>query len=351
MIKRTGRVSNDRATSGLSSRLGDVLQRRRGAKMEAEDAQSRNVMTGGIVTMPPEATPLSDLLQKARIFSRPARSTEFLHVSDLVGKCIRKIALAERLKLPPKPQALRLTDLLTFAQGDAIHDVLRSRAAAGGPRAVWGNWECKCGTTSTATPQLFSDVDPERRCPACKGPLNVYKEVPMLVKDLGIVGNPDLILFLSEFDALHITELKSIAHDAWKELVRPLPDHVIQVLFYWYLMRRLGYSLTDKVSILYATKGWIFSGDAFKEFVVDCPSQVHRLDPYLEDAKAVLAARAGGDLPPRTCASEQSPDAKKCELCRSCFGVNNDEQPITISIAQALGSRPRIRTRTPSARG
>lgn len=339
-----GRVRNDRATSSLSSRLGDVLQRRRASKVVSQVQQVTGLKTGGVVLLPEDTTPLTDLLDKARILSRPPRDTSYLHVSDLVGKCLRKIALVDMLGIPHRPQNLRLTDLLTFAQGDAIHDVLKANAVRAGSSAVWGGWSCKCGTCTVPEPCLHSEVDNDRRCPACKGPIEVYQEVPTTNKEYEVVGNPDLILYLREQNALHITELKSISHDAWKELVRAQPDHVIQVLFYWFLMQEAGYRLTNKVSILYATKGWIFSGSPTKEFVIDAPSQMHRLQPYLQDAKAVKESRAGGELPPRICPSESAPDAKKCEVCRSCFGVNINEKPVTISASSATG--PRTRTAT-----
>lgn len=339
-IKRiVGRVRNDRAVSSLSSRLGDVLQRRRTTKVENQVKRISDLQTDEVVALPEGATPLTDLLDKSRMLARPARDSSYLHVSDLVGKCLRKIALVDMLGIPHSAQNLRLTDLLTFAQGDAIHDVLKANAVRAGSNAVWGGWTCKCGTTSVPEPCLHSEVDKDRKCPACKGAIDVYQEVPVRNAEYEVVGNPDLILYLREQNALHITELKSISHDAWKELVRPQPDHVIQVLFYWFLMREAGYRLTSKVSIMYATKGWIFSGSPVKEFVVDALSQVGRLQPYLQDAMAVKESRAGGELPPRICPSENAPDAKKCEVCRSCFGVTTDEKPITISAATATGAR------------
>jgi hypothetical protein len=240
---------------------------------------------------------------------------------------------------------LRLTDLLTFAQGDAIHDVLKANAVRAGSNAVWGGWSCKCKTTKTPEPCLHSEVDKDRRCPACKGAIDVYQEVPIRNEEHEIVGNPDLILYLQGPDALHITELKSISHDAWKELARAQPDHVIQVLFYWFLMQEAGYRLTNRVSIMYATKGWQFSGSPTKEFVIDAQSQIHRLQPYLQDALAVKESRAGGQLPPRTCANENTPDAKKCEVCRSCFGVVENEKPVIISAASAIGTKTAPRNR------
>lgn len=346
MLKKrvSPRIENSRAASSLSSRLGDVLQRRRGGKIVGQAVTLAGVMEGGTVALPKDALPLSDLLRKARSLTRPARGTEYLHVSDIVSKCLRRIALMDMLEIPAKGQSLSLTDSLTFAQGDAIHNVIRQRTAQGNPRMVWGLWECKCGTTRTAKPGLLSEVEEGRTCPACKGPLDVYGEVPMFDDEYRIVGNPDLVLYLPDLGALHVTELKSIAHDRWVELARPSPDHVIQVLFYWHLMQRKGYRMTDTVSILYVTKGWMFSGEPYKEFTFNAADMVKRLDPYIEDAMKVKASREGGALPPRICATESAPIAKKCDVCKSCFGVNGNDAPKNISIAAALGSRtPRVK--------
>lgn len=328
-----------RKATSLSSRLGEVLQRRvrptsvkvAPAKLDPDKQET--------VAIDNEMEPLADVLRKARSSVRPARSNEYLHVSDMLSKCLRRIALMDMLDMPETAQRLSFTDSLTFAQGDAIHNVVRERAVQGSPDMVWGRWSCLCGASKTKEPSVFSAREENKTCPDCKQELNVYTEVSMFDKEYMIVGNPDLVLYMPEEDALHVTELKSISHDAWKELTRPLPDHVLQALFYWFLMKRKGYRLTDRVSILYITKGWMFSGEPYKEFTFDAPSQEHRLNTFLEDALAVKSSRAGGKLPHRICAVENAPTAKKCDVCKSCFGVGEGAAPVSISMKEALGRR------------
>ena len=306
----------------LSSRLGDILERRR-ASMGSSTARSVADFSdaeGEIVRISPSSNILSEYLGRARSLTNPARDNKLLHVSDLLSRCIRKIALVDRLGITPKPRALSLTDSLTFAQGNAIHDVLKHRVGMGGA-PLWGFWECRCKLTSTTIPSLFNDLPEGQVCSYCRSPLSTYKEVPMPDTELGIVGTPDLIVYRPAHKALHVSELKSISHDQWKELSRPKPDHVLQVMFYWALMKRRKYRLTSHPSVLYATKGWMFSGDPFKEFSIDAAREEKRLEPYLEDAKALQVSRAGGELPPRvTCADRMSTEAKKCEVCDACFG-------------------------------
>lgn len=272
-----------------------------------------------IATMDDEATPLTDLLKRARNGYRRPRIGNAVHVSDLIARCIRKKALIERHGIPLPAQKLSLMDELTFAQGDAIHDVIKSRAAAGDAGRVWGKWRCHCKSLKVEEPCLLSEVDTEVLCDNCGGPANVYDEVTFKDEANNIVGHPDLILYYADLLAYYITELKSISAKQYEDLVRPDPDHVIQVLFYWYLMRLAGYEVVDHVSILYVTKGYTFRGDPYKEFVIHAPSQVQKLDLYLEDARALKVAREGGALPKRACASSTATEARACEACTHCF--------------------------------
>lgn len=305
----------------LTGRLSRLMVSR-GQDVPQESVKVDIVMDGSVAPVSDEAEPLSIVLGRARSVARAPRSMEYMHVSDLIGKCIRKIALVERSEAVLAPQSLNYNDALTFAQGEAIHTVIKQRAAGGSPSEVWGRWSCLCGTKATKLPCLLSQA-PKDTCSACRTPVDRYREIEVKDKEYMITGSPDLILYAPRLKALHVTELKSISHDAWKELLRPQPDHILQTVFYWHLMHRQGYRLTDKVSILYATKGWMFSGSPFKEFMVNPQDHVHRLKPLIDDALAIKEARKGGNLPVRTCASPQSPDAKKCEMCSLCFGATS----------------------------
>lgn len=333
------RIRHNRAASGVASKIGGIMLRRR-ATVSGETPPAPatlSVTGGGVVPLDKESLVITDILAKSRVMGRPPRQTEYLHVSDLIGKCLRKYAIVESMGMPPKSQSLSLTDSLTFAQGDAIHDIMKSRVTAGGPSLVWGNWKCRCGAHATKTPSLFSEID-RSDCSACGEAMIEYVEVPMRDEELKIVGTPDLLTLIPEQKALYITELKSMSHDMWKDLGRPLPDHVMQVAFYWFLMQRKGYRLASRVSIVYVTKGWLFSGNPFKEFTIDVQEMLPRLNTYLDDARAFHASRAGGDLPKRPCDNERSPDAKKCEVCQTCFGGSANARPVEIDISNLLGS-------------
>lgn len=329
------------------NRLYRAMQQR---KTSAAAAPARRIRTAvpdsdepvtpRVVKLSKTITPGTDVLKAARASGRAARRGEYLHVSDLLYKCARKFALIERHEDQRPPQSLSLNDACTYAQGEAIHDVLRERMRMGAPDKVWGKWTCKCGQTLHKTPSLFIEVRGDT-CKVCKGPVDVYTEVSFFNEEYKIVGNPDLILYLREEDAFIPVELKSISHEQFKELVRPIPDHVLQVLFYWKLMKEAGLKVGDRISIIYQTKGYVFVGASYKEFVINAAEEERRLVPYIEEAVALRTAREGGELPKRICVSADASEAKKCHMCQICFG-DNSAAPKKIDLVKRLsGPSPR----------
>lgn len=340
----TNRRLPGRATPiGIPGPLGTMLSNRLGRRPVAPPAVApvkpgKRVPLGAVVSLPDSSeSVLSSILDKAPRQSRVARTGLKIHVSDLISKCVRKKAIVEKHKVAMSVDRLSLTDSLTFRQGDAIHDVIKERAAAGAPSLVWGKWHCKCGSHKVETPCVLSQVDLTQICSYCETPADVYDEADFLDDELAIVGHPDLILYMPGINAFYVTELKSISPDAFKDLVRPKPEHVIQVLFYWWLMRRKGMRVVDTASILYVTKGYVFRGKPYIEFEIDVTENLNRLDNYIEDARAVLRSRKEGVLPPRvTCASRSSPDARACEVAHLCFDDPAAPKPIVVSYRQSL---------------
>lgn len=264
---------------------------------------------------------LKDVMRSGYSTIQHTRAGHHLHVSDLLSKCIRKRVLCHRFGIRMPSRRLTMSDMLTFAQGDAIHDLIKNQAREAAPTMVYGKWSCKCEYLRIDEPCVYSEIEQET-CPYCRTQVDTYHEVSMFDEELWIVGNPDLLLWLPDYQAFHITELKSIAHEQWKELVRPKPEHVLQVVFYWYLMNKLGYPLTDKVTIFYASKGWMF-GDPTKEFVIEPQHEIHRLEDMIEDARAYkVAIESGEGLPLRSyCPNIKSKDAQACEVAIQCFEV------------------------------
>jgi hypothetical protein len=332
VVRRT-RTRVVEETAAPASRSSLALRRRRGETDEEIPAKGRRSIRAArheddqddqVVSAPNTDYPMGEVIDRARFDMRPARPGDHLHVSDLLHKCIRKKAIENRFGVVPAQQRLSMSDMLTFAMGDAVHDTIKDRARIGSPEKVWGKWSCKCEYLMHDEPCVFADIDQEETCPHCKSLVNKYHEVSMFDEEYGIVGNPDLVLYFERKDAFHVVEVKSIAHKAWEELARPDPMHVLQVVFYWHLMHRKGYKLTDRCSIFYVTKQWHF-GDkpVYKEFLIDPVAALDRIMPYIEDAKAYKAALESEDaaLPLRTvCSHVAAKDAKKCGVLDICFG-------------------------------
>lgn len=297
---------------------------------------------GQVVRLPEkDDNVVSVILAKAKRQHRKPRTDNHIHVSDLIGRCLRKKAIMHRDNVRAPSEYLSLMDGLTFRIGDAVHDFVKERATEASPTEVWGNWQCKCGKSKTTTPEVFSVVS-KTVCTHCSTPMTEYAEVSMIDDELDIIGHPDLIFFLSAVSAFYVAELKSISAKEYDDLVRPKPDHILQVVMYWYLMRKAGYSVANKVSVLYVTKGYKFKGSPFTEFVIDAESVVStgRIADLLEDARAFKAAKEGGELPLRTtCATPESTEAKKCEVCATCFGAPR-EVPTPVSFSEASRSAP-----------
>lgn len=245
------------------------------------------------------------------------RHGEYLHVSDLLGKCVRKIALSEKLKVSMPAGRISDSMALVHAQGHAIHDYVKQKIAKGHPGKMYGRWACLCGNTVTV-PMIKNSI-PNIACNNCGSVPYNYRELEVFDDEWMLVGSPDIVLYIDEWEVYYPIEVKSINYEEWKDLARPKPDHVLQVLFYWLMMRRKGYSVPDQVSILYVSKGFIFKSP-FKEFIVKPKEELSRLDPYIEEAIALKDMRSRGEVPPRTiCSSLSSKDAKECHLAHPCF--------------------------------
>ncbi len=278
-----------------------------------------------VAQCPTDMNLVADVMKATPRIPRMQRKDGYMHVSDLIGgmgKCVRKIALAAKYGTPVRPTRLSIADRIVFAIGDAVHDTVKKIASEGGPEKVWGLWRCSCGHLYHEEPCLLSQIDPDDVCPLCNTAANVYKEVSIFNEEYNIVGNPDLLMFLNEVKAFHVIELKSIAPDAWDKLARPLPEHVLQVVFYWWLMMEAGYRLTDRISVVYITKGYMFKGSPEKEYMIDPRTELNRLLPYLDDAMRAKMSVDTNILPLRkVCAGQFSTTARKCEVNGPCFAL------------------------------
>lgn len=317
MTNRIARTRTPDVRSRILSRRGDVP-----AADPVDD--TRKVVRkakGGTKSLPEGDQFIIELLKAGRPPYQTFREGKYTHVSDIISKCARKIALVRRLGANHTPKQLLDGHALTFAQGDAIHDFIKKRFVQSHPTKVWAQWGCRCGETVTL-PMLYSAIRPSDKCPSCGQIPREYVEVVLEDDEHEVVGSPDLLLYLEDYRAHYVTEVKSISKDGWESLTRPMPDHVIQGLFYWKLMESKGYPLIDQFSILYVKKEYTWQLP-YKEFIVRPKEQMHRLDTFLEDLGVLAAARnPKNPLPIRvTCSTPDAPEAKQCAVCTTCFQI------------------------------
>jgi hypothetical protein len=263
-------------------------------------------------------TPAVELLKAIAPVTQHFREGSHVHVSDVVSKCVRKIALTKKLGMRHATEVIRDGQGITFAIGDSLHDYVKGRYIKGHPDKVWAEWKCGCGQTSEIS--VFN-ARKTKVCPICSTAVDKHNEVPFLDDEFDLIGNPDLLLWMAQYGAYYVVEIKSMAGSQFNELSRPVPDHVVQTTFYWYLLKKLGFPVVDKISILYVNKEFSFKFP-YKEFMIT-PDVEGLLAPYLEDLENLRASLAGGPLPPRTmCGATSSPMAKKCAVCATCFQMD-----------------------------
>lgn len=309
-----------RADANKNTRSVNILRRRSGRTPDTPSHEGM-ILRDSFDT---RATPISRTLQS---YSLPSmfRAGAYTHVSDLVGKCPRMLALVSSTGGRHVVDSIRPGTGITFAIGTAVGDyVVRSAAATFGDDEVYGNWGCACGATSHLGVRVDAML---KTCPKCETSLSRYGEFVMRDDEYRVIGSVDLTLLRN--NAFYFTEVKSKAQHLLEALTAPEPDHVIQALFYWWLARRNRHNVHSHVSVLYVNKGWTMRSP-YVEYVIDAENMVGRLDPYLEEAKNIApfkADRSDGSapamtgLPVKQCPNPQSPQAKKCVMCSTCFSV------------------------------
>jgi hypothetical protein len=249
------------------------------------------------------------------------RGGDYLHVSDLVYKCSRMIALSKHLDLPIRGEAILDSRGVTFATGHAIQEYVTERIKANLPDMLWGDWSCKCGD-STSERATYSEMVDEPACHQCGTKPTDYVETIWRSESLKLTGAIDILLKLPS-GALYPVEVKSISGARFDEVTRAVPDHLIQALFYWHLLRENGMTVMDQASILYVKKEFVFASP-YKEILVKPTDYESRIEDFFDEARELKAyLHEDGPLPIRTCCSHPlSPGAKECPFAIQCFSID-----------------------------
>lgn len=293
-------------TSNLGGATG-VLRRRAGR---------RAGKTKQIITMSGEDLVLAPLLS-SKFEQHSFRHGGYIHVSDLLYKCIRKIAFSELLQEDIRAETIWPGRGVTFELGHAVQNYVTRLLKMNAPRQLYGNWECPCETLQI--PLSVWDDAKSHVCRVCGKPPTEYKEMVIRNDQYMITGSVDIGLLIEEY--LYVNECKSMSAKQWNVIVRPKPEHLLQSLFYWWLFKEAGVSLWDRVSVIYVNKEFMWSGSPFKEFAFTPSIVVDRLDDFFHEASQLIAFRKDNSkLPSRiNCAALNSPDAKECQFRQVCF--------------------------------
>ena len=249
------------------------------------------------------------------------RADGHLHVSDLVYKCLRQIALGAHLHQPIRGEAIMDSRGITFEIGRAVQRYVTQRLIHNAPDMLWGDWGCRCGETLYRH-AVYSEL-PASTCTSCGGDMQ-YIETVWIDEERNITGSVDLVLLLPSGHYYPI-EVKSIVGARWEDITRPLPEHLIQSMFYWNLMHQSGLPMLDQYSVLYVKKEMVFQSP-YKEIFVTPSDHQSRLTDFLEEAeelKRYFDTPGGDQLPLRTiCSTPLSPAAKKCPFALQCFALS-----------------------------
>jgi len=251
------------------------------------------------------------------------RDGKYIHVSDLINKCPRAIAIHYVHNRQLYGMSMNHQLGFTFRQGEALAGYMEDHVKRTAPEHMYGGWVCKCGKTEKK--DTTYDKVSELKCKICGGGLDNYKEVLVADDEYMISGSVDITLKV--FSTFYVNELKSIKKDGtdgFVALTQAKPVHRIQALFYVWLLTRSGRVVHPDFSVFYMNKayGWRMD-DQRKEYVINYNDYSNTLDPYLQDAMDIKIAREGGPLPKRPCDDMYTQQAKQCELCPLCFNLDN----------------------------
>lgn len=308
MPRRTAtRSNNPLGNARVSAKAVSMLRKRNRGK--------DGLVTAEVVPLPEGDMVLPRL--SGNFTPNKVRNEGYLHVSDLLHKCMRMYALADRYNVTLVGEPIYDAHGVMYRIGHAVQDYVTEKLMRTRPKELFGRWECFCGETEYVG--VFEKAN-QIECKTCKHTLTKYNEIVIPNDEYHLVGSIDIVLLID--GVFYFIESKSMQKDDFQALVRPNPDHILQATFYWWLAREKGYQLYDRSSVLYTNKGFNFRSP-FKEFQIKPSDHIHRLEEYLEEAKALKQARQSKEakLPSRVCGTVNSPQAKKCQMCTVCFGV------------------------------
>ena len=248
----------------------------------------------------------------------------YIHVSSLIGMCVRKYLLAYTTDLD-RSEVVKPSMRLVWALGRAAETHVRTQfIEAVNKEGVVGKWKCKCGFL-----KMDGLYDDTLKCTRCSKKANVYTETALFDHEHCIVGSPDLIYIRPDNEKLMVVECKSINKKDFDALKSPKMDHVHQAMAYNELLRRSGANQDSSVSIVYVCKDFNFSSP-YKEFRVERTADHDNvLDSMWSRAMEFVVQKKKHDnkqkvtYPKRllACESQDMAYPQSCSFCGLCFSV------------------------------
>lgn len=256
----------------------------------------------------------------------------YVHVSDLLRNsasdkfCAREFVLRyfERRTAPTGTVPAKMR--LLWDTGNLIGDHLVIKrfieTSVQYGHLIWGDWRCDGCGDMVAT----FDYHPGQ-CGNC-GCFNLtYSEVDLRIKDVRLVGHPDL-LFRLDNGVIVIYEIKTIDRSdiVFDELNVPLGDHHMQASLYYYILRKLGYKVYRKVRFIYIDRSLdnMYRSNPFKELEAEV-MPIKRVQPLIDRCKKVVKYIEDQILPDRVCKSCTDTRTTKCSVVTSCFGRRSNK--------------------------
>jgi hypothetical protein len=215
---------------------------------------------------------------------------------------------------------------LMWGYGRAAEKIIRDTLiTAYGTENVYADWSCVCG----ALRMEGLGIDHYHvLCNVCKTNITTEHGEATLLWDDIIAAHPDLLL-LNEANELEVIELKSISADGFKILKEPSEDYIKQGYGYVRLLEKnrekfekLGFKVkTDSFRILYASKGFKFSGSVLEEFIIKVKDMNPRIvQDFNQVVMEIRHVKDTINLPERTkCFSTDCAMAKDCPVVAECF--------------------------------
>jgi len=226
-------------------------------------------------------------------------------------------ALSHLRKVPLPAQQLWDAQRITFDIGETIGNFVVNKAMENDGR-IFGSWGCHCAEQKTTANCTRAEALDSPACPDCGHKYDRYLEVDLYHEELMLAGHADLGMMWDEY--VYLTEVKSANANTMQDYEnRPNREHVLQLIFYYWLALQQGIRVHTTGSVLYVRKEWMI-GSPYVEHQINLEEEVHLLEPYLEEARQYTEAMKGGALPTRTvCDTPYETRATKCMLCMECF--------------------------------